>query len=317
MTLSQVLSGKYEGDWRQFAIDLDRWLDDAIKREAAPRVATFVRTQVALEIETVADMVVDNRSIGLLIGDSGIGKSLALRAVAETKPGSIYVTLDTAHNTPTGVLELIVGQLGLTTTYYKSEKYLFDLVRPVLANTSRLLIVDEAHAVLEAWGHKAFHTLRYLHDATNAPQLWCSTVDLIAKFRKGEAEGRQPLEQIRRRISIRHNLMERASGADGGGQGEPLFTVDEVRAVFGGCKMRLAPDAARYLMLLANLPKSGGLGAAVVLMNLTYRAHHLKADVITAAMLKDMIRFTEFRAEYQLLQARLEQHGGPRAAKVG
>ena len=159
---------------------------------------------------------------------------------------------------------------------------------------------EDLQLQLERGNPRAFHTLRYLLDASRSPQLWCSTIDLIDNFKRGEQRGRQPLEQIRRRIGVRHDLMERTRKNGGG---EPLFTVDEVRKVFGRCKMRLSTGAARYLMEMANRPKCGGLGACVVLMNLTVRANSAKSDVITDDMLHAMLRYTALPEEFRDLSA--------------
>ena len=139
---------------------------------------------------------------------------------------------------------------------------------------------------------------------------------MIGHLRKSAQNGRQPLEQIIRRISIRHDLMDRADGADGGGDGETLFSLEEIRAMYGKNKMRLAPDAARFLMLLANVPKNGHLGACSAVVKLAVRANSGET-VLTMDMLKHMMRYTEFRGAYRLIAAKMEQGTGSLKLKIG
>jgi hypothetical protein len=263
-TLGQVINWKYVGAWQQIIIDLDRWLEEQQKRDAAPKASSFVWTKVAQEIRTVADMASTLKTIGLVYGPntSGIGKTMALQAIESQKSGAILVTAETASASARGLLQSICKALRLGDGGNKTQMY--QKVKQVLAGTSRLLMIDQIHALCGARNDEPLYVLADLFDATKAPQLWCGTADLVAYLDRGQARGSTTLAQIRRRIGISRDLMQRTETQ--GGDGEPLYTVDEIRNVFSKNKMRLAPDAARYLCELANLPDSGALGACTNLV---------------------------------------------------
>ena len=248
--LSAVLKGTYAAATaKAVVVDLDRWLEQRRAVDADPRLASFVWTTVAQEIRSVAKLAIraaqlgQDARIGLVYGDTGCGKTMALKAIADTEIGAMYVCMDYNATSPAGVLGKVAAALRLTVSPRSST--LFDAIRRKLDGSSRLLIVDEIHALLAARDDKAFHTLRHLHDQSGAPQLWCSTPDLIAELKLKEARGREPLGQIRSRIGIQRDLLSRTRAGGGGhGGGEPLFTVEEIIQVYGRGEMRLTRDGA-------------------------------------------------------------------------
>jgi hypothetical protein len=113
------------------------------------------------------------------------------------------------------------------------------------------------------------------------------TQDIVAYLNRGQAKGKETLAQIRRRIGIRRDLMERTRGGGDGGKGQPLYTIEEIRKVFARNRMRLTPDAARYLWMLANLPDAGALGTCKNVVVIATTVGELKG---AAALTADMLR---------------------------
>lgn len=314
--LSQVMSFNYNGDWQSVIMDVDRWLEDEAKREAAPKPTEFVLTRVAEEVMTVAEAAITLKCIGLVydVYGSGIGKTLALQAIAAEKPGSIYISIETANATPAGVLKLITAAIRLPLVPYATAGAHFAAIKKALKDSGRLLLVDEIHKLCGGRNDDALNVLRDLYDKTEIPMLWCGTIDLAAYLERRAARGREPLAQIRRRIGISRDLRERAE--EGTGPGEPLFSVEEVRKVFARSKMRLAPDAAKYLAMMANLPDSGALGACRNLVIMATKVHEGKADVLTSDMLRAVHRLLVNRSAFRVLETRMEEPRRP-LAKVG
>lgn len=310
-TLGQVLSWKYPGNWQAIVLHLDKWLDDQQRRDAAPRTNEFVWTSVAQEIKTVADMSVALNTIGLVYGPttSGIGKTMALQAIHAEKAGSLLITVEKAQATVLGLLKAIASELRISTTAQQTA-YLYERIKSALVGSNRLLLVDQIHSLCDGRDDRAFFVLCELHDATKAPQLWCGTADIVAYLDRRQARGRESLAQIRRRIGIRRDLMERTRTSDGG-RGEPLYTIDEIRRVFARNKMKLATDAAQFLCRLANLEDSGALGLASKLVRAATIANSTRSDVLTADMLRAMLRLTESSRIYTLMLDKLDTDTGP------
>jgi DNA transposition AAA+ family ATPase len=319
--LSAVLNGTYgAATAKGVVMDLDRWLENRQAADAQPKLTEFVWTTVAQEIRSVAKLAIrasllgQDARIGLVYGDTGCGKTMALKAIAETEPGALYICCDYNSATPPGVLGKIARALRLDDG--GPARTIANAIRSHLEGSHRLLIVDEIHALLVASDDKAFHTLRHLHDQTGAPQLWCSTPDLIGQLRQKEARGREPLGQIRSRIGIQRDLLTRTKPGGGGGTGDPLFTVDEIIAIYGRNEMKLTRDGGHYLASVANTPQAGGLrtvtsivGAAVF----TFKATHCE---LTAELLRSMHRTLDDRG-YESVAARQQSVSARAVAKAG
>lgn len=297
--ISQVLNGNYLGNWQQITIDLDLWLEQQLKRDESGKPGEFVWTGVALEIQAVANVASTLKGIGLLFGpqSSGMGKSTALRAIAASKPGAVVVTLAKVDSSAAGMLHAIETALEIHTSGGGGARGRFKRIKERLAGTSRMLLIDQIHTLCHASHDKPLFTLTDLFDATGAPQLWCGTSDLLAYLNRGQAHGEDSLAQIRRRICIARDLCERTRPGDGG-DGEPLYTEDEIRRVFARGKMRLSPCAMRYLSQLANTPDSGALGTAANLLAMATALNERTATALTADMLKDAHRMLVSRGTF-------------------
>ena len=92
----------------------------------------------------------------------------------------------------------------------------------------------------------------------------------------------------------------------GGDGGEPLFSLEEIRKVFGKGKMRLAPDSAKYLMILANLPESGSIGLCANLVRMATLLYERKSDVLIADMLRDAHKLLLCRRVYNGVKTQME-----------
>jgi len=310
-TLSGVVHSIYAGNWQQIIIDLDVWLEDELKRRGGQQLPGFVMTTVAKEIFTVADVAISLKTIGVVFGgsSSGIGKTVALHALAREKPGTIYVSIETLKANPQGVAAAIgeAMRVYLGHTYQTAWQWLSS-IKQSLRDTPRLLIVDEIHKLCTGRNDGGLHLLRDLHDQTGIPMLWCGTTDLVAYLERRQHQAREPLSQIRSRIGICRDLTSLGAGKPGGpAGGEPRFTTEEIRRVFANQKMQLAPAAARYLYELANLPDAGHLRTCVNLLRMATMINERHATVLTAEMLRGAHQLMTDRHAYDTVEAKLEQ----------
>ena len=293
--VSSLVTGRLQGHWQEHIIDLDKWLEDELKREQTVRPVDFITTRLAETIFTVAGVASSLKGIGLVYGCAGIGKTMALRAVAAEKPGAVFVSMKTSTATPMGVLQAIAAGIGLRDSYNDNQGALTLRLEQLLRGTARLILIDEIHKLCGSKDDKALHVLRDLYDATGAPMLWCGTIDLVRYLERRQADGREPLAQIRSRICVVRDLADSAGTGGGDDGGDALYSIEEIRRVCGRGKMRLAPDAARYLFKLANIPDSGALRTCQNLVIIATKINVAQSDVLTLAMLQ---------AAHQLLVSR-------------
>lgn len=311
--ISETLAGTYAGDWRRVTADLDAWMESEERRRTQPEnEPDFVWTSVAEEVRTVAGLCAQLRKIGLIYGPdtSGIGKTMAMRALHQEMPGSLLVTCDKVLATPTGVLRAIAAALRIGNG---SNRGLYSRIVSTLAGTSRLLMIDQIHNLRRTKDDKALYVLTDLYDATRAPQLWCGTADMVAYLR-GRGRGDESLAQVRSRICIVRDLMDRCGDGADGGHGEPLVSIEQIRAMYGR-KMRIAPDGIRMLYELANMPDSGSLRLCTTLTQIAaIVAKQRNVTTIDANMLLAALRDSVSGHVFREIKARIAIDA-PRAAR--
>jgi DNA transposition AAA+ family ATPase len=303
--VSQVFKGDYPGDTQAVALAMARWYDRQQQADAQPKVVTFVTTGVFKRIrlavqQTIAmadDADTDSR-IGLVWGDPGSGKSLALRAIAEAEDG-IYVEATHHSASPVGILEKIARAMrvsGAGNARYAS--HLYDALVNKLRGSGKLIVVDEIHALLETREDKVFHTLRRLSDETGVPQVWCATCDLMAELGKRSLK-RQPLAQISSRIAVKmHVTQPIAAGRGGdGGEGKRLYTVEEILKIYGQGTMRLTEDGGRFLARICTNPHLGLLRACTAIVRHATTINRLRHKELTATMLWEACQVLYTEAE--------------------
>jgi hypothetical protein len=162
--------------------------------------------------------------------------------------------------------------------------HLFGQIETVLKDTDRLILVDEVHKLVGRRKDEALHVLRDLHDSTGCPMLWCGMSNIADYIQTGKSL-HEPLDQLHSRIKCWLDLKEVATRADGG---PGLYSIEDIQKLFAASKMRLTPDAVRYLQMLANEYGSGALRTAVALVQIALGISRLEGKPITAEVLRDI-----------------------------
>lgn len=301
-TFSQVTSGSYAADAEKHVRAIDKWLEQQLLREKAPKPPGFVKTGVAEQIYGVVRWGMNTSSIVCITGPNGAGKSITLQAIRAETPGAIYYSIDTSGRRPRAVLEGLAGALRLAGMKVSTAQ-LFQQIADVLKDTGRLIIIDEVHKLAGRTNDDALHVLRDLHDATGCPMVWAGNGKIASYIRANKTDGNDPLDQVFGRIAWWLDLTEQAAG--GSDDGTRLYTVEDIQRVFAASKIRLTPDATRYLTDVANDPSMGCLRTA---KNLVAMAEAVaKGQPITAAMLRDIQRQRLGRRVAESVEMRIEE----------
>jgi DNA transposition AAA+ family ATPase len=246
-SLALFLGGKWPLDWKITAVYLASTLRDALAREAvAP-----IHTRIVREVLGLSKALIEDGGIGLVQGDSGIGKTSAINAVLEKIPGCISISAALARARPKPMLEDIGRGVGQA-VYGKSTYDVYDRVRDLLRfGSRRLLIVDEVHRYIGR--DDCLHVLADLLKETRVPQLWAATGDLRRYIDQKIGSVRDPFAQVRSRIT--HTLDLNELRRDVG----TIATADEIKELAARHSVKLDAAAVRELLTLANLDNEGGL----------------------------------------------------------
>lgn len=141
--LSQFVNGTYGGDNNAVAEKLAKWLEARDALIAMPVKPDFVETETARSIFATLQYAQLAKRIAVVYGDSGVGKSEALRAFARN---NLNVWLVTAQPSTSSLLEClyeIAEAVGISDAPRRAGS-LMRAIRRKLSGTSGLLIIDES-----------------------------------------------------------------------------------------------------------------------------------------------------------------------------
>jgi DNA transposition AAA+ family ATPase len=237
------------------------YLEQHARARAASLSDRFLTTtKVARDMLTVARLVRENETLGLVMGPSGIGKSRCAMAIQEKYVGSVYVSVMRDYHHPKGLTRKLAIELGVRGqhTCRHNAQYTTQLERVIdtLRDSHRLLIIDEAAKLTDP----AVELLRDIHDNTGVPILLIATRDLHERI---VSNADPDHGQLYSRFDVIHHLTE---GYDVNSGGKVLHTMDHIRELYTDPPVRLANDATRYLQGVANDLGRGSLRRCKMLL---------------------------------------------------
>lgn len=146
-TLTSWKGGTYAGNGQRIAVAVQAWLNSRIARARAkaalPAEPDFILTRTASRIWDVCEFAQTTPTIGVVVGGSGVGKSIAFQSYRKQLPNTVWIaTMEPYHTTIFNMLREIAGALDLAVAGRS-----FELVHKIahrMRDTRGLLIVDEA-----------------------------------------------------------------------------------------------------------------------------------------------------------------------------
>ncbi len=252
-TIGDLMKGRYRDGADGHIRTLNMFIEQHARANAASLTDRFVSTRVAKDIFTVARLTRENKTMGLVTGGTGIGKSRCAQALHEKYVGSIYIRVVTGYHHPRGLTYAIAGALGVRSCkggardgMYQTR---FERVIEALKHSSRFLLIDEAHALQDS----AVELLRDLHDTCQIPILCLATKDFHDRLVKNAEPDHG---QIYSRFDVMHSLTE---GYDMYAGGKALYTMEDVRQLYNEPPVKLSADGVRFLHEVANMLGYGSL----------------------------------------------------------
>lgn len=198
--ISQYLNGVYKGD----VASVDKAVEQLVNRniEKAKDVKTdFVMTKTAGRILETCALAHAMNDIYLVIGEAGLGKTMALKQYVAQNPNVIMIEIDPTFSVKVLLTELC-NKLGIVITGSKSNHHMMDLIVEKLKGSERLLIVDEA----ELLAYKPLEILRRIHDKAGIGLILSGMPRLRANLRGQKGEYKQLYSRVGLALDIQSRL---------------------------------------------------------------------------------------------------------------
>lgn len=284
------------GDCEELARKLNEFIDREARRSEQAMPRGFVETNVAERIITAIRTTMNASAMGIAYGPAGVGKSMVAEAAEKMIAGSIALRVMQSTKRGPGLVHVLATKLGVprVSTFEARQARVVE----ALKGTGRLILVDEAHQLAVG----GIEVLRDIHDAAGVPIFLFGTIDL----RKRMEDGTMFFGQLTSRIAVR---LEIDAAMTHTRNPRPLFTTDEVMALFAGQQLRITSDGAKFLTDLANTPGLGALRLVKQVVGVAARVARTKGTPITADLLRKVIAQLHDRAYIELAESRGERSG--------
>lgn len=285
---------------------LNKYIDSQTRSREASRPDGFVETRTARNILTVVRTAVETKSMGIVVGPAGVGKTLSAKAAQAMFPGAIYLRITQAERRTTGMLKTLLMELKLPKLAATCEMQRRLIEH--LTDTGRPLLIDEAHKLTQT----SLDALRDLHDEAGLPVILFGTIDL----KRQTDDTTVFFGQFSSRVIAHYDATDDLINPRGRRKPKPLFSVDEILRVFASEKLRLTDDGAECLAQLASLPGQGCLRLCAKIVDLALRIPKLRQDkgvtVLNAEAVLAICRQMHGDTFMKLREERAEQLYGSR-----
>lgn len=205
-TLSAWLNDTYSGDNQATAEKMARWIEGMGARErtqaATPIVPGFIMTRTAKRFMAIMESAQYEVDMGLVAGNAGVGKTMAIQAYAGQNNNVWAITADPTMTSPSAVLDELMYVVGC---HERGGRKIRILIRR-LTGTQGLIVVDEAQHLTT----RAIEQLRTIHDVAGIGLVLFGNLPLNEKI---EGLGRtSEYAQLFSRIGLRRNVKSPIQG---------------------------------------------------------------------------------------------------------
>lgn len=198
-TISRWIKGTYPAPET-----IDAKVKDFLQKEEVREGITetndiqFVMTGISQNIWHVLDYGRIQRTISVIYGDAGIGKTRTMREWAKDKTDVIVVTANPAVKAPKGFFKMLARQFK-TITQGSLDDIVIDIMDKLMSS-DRTIVVDEAQHL----NRDTLELIRSLNDATNTAIILMGNEIIYSKML-----GKQQAEfaQLFTRIGMRKHLL--------------------------------------------------------------------------------------------------------------
>lgn len=295
--VTQFLNATYAGNCDKIARLLNTFVEQHARGLDPGLARGFVSTRIAEDILGVCRMAQATRTVNLVYGPAGVGKSVCFRACeAGLIVGAAHIEVTEGSRNPGQFIKAWARRLNLK--FGGSIGDVEDRVIDALRGSDRLQMIDEAHRLRK----EAVEIVRDVHKQANVGVVLGGTYDIEANIN----DFHENYGQMESLVNVRYDILAQHQQT-----GEPLFTVDEVIRFASSMGLRLTGDAAEWLGdRIGLIPGYGGLRkaerllwAARIIANRVEKSDRVAIDV---KHLKAAMRQNEGLSHYERMEHRVK-----------
>jgi len=175
--LNRLLRFDYPADPTDWIAKMQRQIRRESLRTHMPVQPDFVSTSVAERVEDVLRLAQVERAVALIMGGTGVGKTMAVQHYCDSEPDAVYVVAGPGASAA-ALLKVIAGRLAISISS-SSILALRQALVETLGGTDRLLIIDEADYMTES----ALQSLRIIRDEAGIGLVIVCTPAYLDKLR--------------------------------------------------------------------------------------------------------------------------------------
>lgn len=198
-TISQYLHGKYAGDVSKLDKAIEQLVERQIEKAKTEVKTDFVYTSTAKKILELCNLAHVHSDIRLVIGEAGLGKTMALHHYAKQNRNVILLEIEPTYSVKV-LLEELCAKLGIVVSRNNHDN--MRAIIEKLKDSERLLIVDEA----ELLAYKSLEVLRRIHDKAGIGMVLAGLPRLRANLRGSKGEYRQLYSRVGFALDIKERL---------------------------------------------------------------------------------------------------------------
>ncbi len=202
--ISQYFKGDYAGNVDNVEVKILDFLSRVELREGLLAVP-YVETSTAKRITDLVKLVHLRRTLGLIYGPAGVGKTWALRDYERRTPSAGYIACTPALCSPKAITLEMLTRININRqgTLLALQGELINKLR----GTDYIYILDEAQEL----SPRALEQVRAIHDATGISIMFSGTLMLYNNF---TYQSDKVLAQLYSRVGARRLISEKIPDED-------------------------------------------------------------------------------------------------------
>lgn len=266
--LSELVKGTYKGDVDRVLRMVDQFLAREDQQGKRPNIRDFVRIKITEYIVGAIRQCITRRSIGVITGEPGSGKSKHAEWFLGQHEGAVLITPDDADCDAKFIVDELHKALKIGTYVTHTRQKKREIEDYLRKHLNTVILVDESQMLTNG----ALEMLRSLHDKSdatgqrNVPVILFGDENFYKVVMKSRGGERTPFSpQITSRMFPVVSLERHALDRDDDGQVIPAtaYTVADIDRIVRQQRLKLVrADAIRFAVKLANLHGWGRLRLA-------------------------------------------------------